>query len=77
LKLSPDNIVLSETVITAKAPEISVKGDTLEFSADSYKITESAVVEDLLKKMPGVEISSDGKITVNGREIKKILVEGE
>ena len=77
LKLLPDNIVLSETVITAKAPEISVKGDTLEFSADSYKITESAVVEDLLKKMPGVEIGSDGKITVNGREIKKILVDGE
>lgn len=77
LSLSPDNILLSETVVTAKAPEISVKGDTLEYNADSYKVTESAVVEDLLKKMPGVEVDSEGNITVNGRSITKILVDGE
>ena len=64
-------------MVTAKAPEIVVRGDTLEYNAASYKVTESAVVEDLLKKMPGVEVDSDGKITVNGREIKKILVDGE
>jgi hypothetical protein len=75
--LENDNILLSETVVTAKAPEIVVKGDTLEYNADSYKVTESAVVEDLLKKMPGVEIDNEGKITVNGKEIKKILVDGE
>jgi len=73
----PSQIALSEIVIAAKAPEIRVKGDTLEFNADSYKVTESAVVEDLLKKMPGVEVDKDGKITVNGREIKKILIDGE
>lgn len=72
-----NNILLSETVVTAKAPEITVKGDTVEYNADSYKVTESAVVEDLLKKMPGVEIDSEGKITVNGKEITKILVDGE
>ena len=75
--LSNDNILLSETVVTAKAPEITLKGDTLEYNADSYKVTESAVVEDLLKKMPGVEVDNEGKITVNGKEIKKILVDGE
>ncbi|MDD4800158.1 MAG: TonB-dependent receptor [Proteiniphilum sp.] len=75
--LTSDNILLSETVVTAKAAEITVRGDTLEYNADSYKVTESAVVEDLLKKMPGVEIDSEGKITVNGKEITKILVDGE
>lgn len=75
--MSDDNILLSETVVTAKAPEIAVKGDTLEYNADSYKVTESAVVEDLLKKMPGVEIDDNGKITVNGREVKRIMVDGE
>ena len=75
--MTTDAILLSETVVTAKAPEISVKGDTIEYNAASYKVTESAVVEDLLKKMPGVEVGTDGKITVNGREIKKILVDGE
>ncbi|MGI6073811.1 MAG: outer membrane beta-barrel protein [Fermentimonas sp.] len=77
IELSTDNILLSEAVVTAKAPEIVVKGDTVEYNADSYKVTESAVIEDLLKKMPGVEIDSQGKITVNGKEIKKILVDGE
>lgn len=77
IEMSSDNILLSETVVTAKAPEIVVRGDTLEFNADSYKLTESAVVEDLLKKMPGVEIDANGKITVNGREVKRIMVDGE
>lgn len=77
ISLSNNNILLSETVVTAKAPEITVRGDTLEYNAGSYKVTESAVVEDLLKKMPGVEIDSNGKITVNGKEITKILVDGE
>jgi len=77
LEMTTDNILLSETVVTAKAPEIVVKGDTLEYNADSYKVTESAVVEDLLKKMPGVEIDSEGNITVNGKSISKILVDGE
>ena len=62
IPMSNDNILLSETVVTAKASEIAVRGDTLEYNADSYKVTESAVVEDLLKKMPGVEIDKDGKI---------------
>ncbi|NLY24927.1 MAG: outer membrane beta-barrel protein [Bacteroidales bacterium] len=77
ISITNDNILLSETVVTAKASEIAVRGDTLEYNADSYKVTESAVVEDLLKKMPGVEIDKDGKITVNGKEITKILVDGE
>lgn len=77
IALENDDIMLSEAIVTAKAPEIVVKGDTLEFNADSYKVTESAVVEDLLKKMPGVEIDNEGKITVNGKQISKILVDGE
>lgn len=77
LLLKNDDILLSDALITAKAPEIVVKGDTVEYNADSYKVTESAVIEDLLKKMPGVEIDKDGKITINGKDIKKILVDGK
>ncbi|WP_165020969.1 outer membrane beta-barrel protein [Dysgonomonas sp. ZJ279] len=75
--LKENSIMLSEAVVTAKAVEMQVKGDTLEYNADSYKVQESAVVEDLLKKMPGVEVSAEGKITVNGKEVKKILVDGK
>lgn len=77
IELSDDHILLSEAVVTAKAPEIVVRGDTMEYNADSYKVTESAVLEDLLKKMPGVEVDSEGQITVNGRVIQKIMVDGE
>ncbi|MDR1743023.1 MAG: outer membrane beta-barrel protein [Dysgonamonadaceae bacterium] len=77
IELTDNSILLSDAVVTAKAPEIVVKGDTVEYNADSYKVTESAVVEDLLKKMPGVDVDTEGKITVNGREVKKILVDGE
>lgn len=77
ISLKDDGILLSDALVTAKAPEIVVKGDTVEYNADSYKVSESAVIEDLLKKMPGVEIDAEGKITVNGREIKKILVDGK
>lgn len=75
--LSADGIMLGEAVVTAKAAEIAIKGDTIEYNADSYKVQPSAVVEDLLKKMPGAEVDSEGKITINGKEIKKILVDGK
>ncbi|MDD4730294.1 MAG: carboxypeptidase-like regulatory domain-containing protein, partial [Dysgonamonadaceae bacterium] len=77
ISMQDDNLLLDEATVTAKAVEIVVRGDTIEYNADSYKVTESAVIEDLLKKMPGVEIDKDGKITVNGRDIKKILVDGK
>ena len=77
ITLRDDNLLLDDAIVTAKAPEIVVRGDTVEYNAASFKVTESAVIEDLLKKMPGVEIDSEGKITINGKEIKKILVDGE
>lgn len=75
--LKEDGITLKEAVVTAQAIEVKVMGDTVEYNADSYKVQESAVVEDLVKKLPGAEVDSDGKITVNGKEIKKILVDGK
>jgi hypothetical protein len=75
--LKEDGITLREAVVTAQAIEVKVMGDTVEYNADSYKVQESAVVEDLVKKLPGAEVDSDGKITVNGKEIKKILVDGK
>lgn len=72
-----DAVLLKEAVVETQAIEIMVKGDTVEYNADSYKVQEAAVVEDLLKRMPGVEIDENGKITVNGKEVKKIMVDGK
>lgn len=77
LALSDGAIMLGEAVVIGKAPEVVVRNDTVEYNADFYKTTEGSVLEDLLKKMPGVEVSSEGKITVNGKEIKKVLIDGK
>ena len=77
LELSDGAIELGEAVVIGKAPEVTVRNDTVEYNADSYKVTEGSVVEDLLKKMPGVEVDSEGKITVNGKEVKKVMVDGK
>ncbi|MDR1202580.1 MAG: TonB-dependent receptor [Tannerellaceae bacterium] len=77
LGLSDGAILLGEAIVVAKAPEMVVRNDTIEYNADSYKVTEGSVLEDLLKKMPGVEVDSEGKITVNGKEVKKVMVDGK
>ncbi|TGY60015.1 TonB-dependent receptor [Parabacteroides distasonis] len=77
LELSDGAIELGEAVVIGKAPEVTVRNDTVEYNADSYKVTEGSVLEDLLKKMPGVEVDGEGKITVNGKEVKKVMVDGK
>ena len=77
LELSDGAIELGEAVVIGKAPEVTVRNDTVEYNADSYKVTEGSVLEDLLKKSPGVEVDSEGKITVNGKEVKKVMVDGK
>ena len=75
--MSTGDIVLAEATVVGKAPEVVVKEDTVEFNADSYKTQPSAVVEDLLKRLPGVEVDENGKITANGKEVTKILLDGK
>ncbi|AUC85528.1 TonB-dependent receptor [Polaribacter sp. ALD11] len=67
---------LDAIVIRSSAP-ITIKKDTVEFNVKSFKTKADANVEDLLKKLPGVEVDAEGKITVNGKEVNKILVNGK
>ncbi len=77
IRVEESSVMLQEaTVIGVKTP-IKVMQDTIEFNADTYKTPPNAVVEDLLKRLPGVEVDSDGKITANGKEITKILIDGK
>lgn len=64
-------------IIIRSTPPITIKKDTLEFNVNSFKTKKDANVEDLLKELPGVEISEEGTITVNGKEVDKILVNGK
>lgn len=76
-RLAEDAIMLNETTVVGIKTPITVKEDTIEFNADSYRTAPNAVVEDLLKRLPGVEVGSDGSITANGQSVKKILVDGK
>ncbi|RBA29440.1 outer membrane beta-barrel protein [Flavobacterium tibetense] len=68
---------LNEVTVATEIPPITIKSDTLEFNATSFKVRPDANVEALLKQLPGVEIDEEGKITVNGKEVKNILVNGK
>ncbi len=77
IKMMESSIMLKEAVVTGVKTEIIAKEDTLEYNAGSYKTQPNAVMEDLLKKLPGVEVDSDGKIKAGGKEVTKILVDGK
>jgi len=68
---------LNEVVIKSEAAPITIKKDTLEFNAASYKVRPDSNVETLLKQLPGFDVDNDGKITVNGREVNQVLVNGK
>ena len=69
--------MLGEAVVTAVRAAVVVKQDTLEFNAGSFHTAPTASVEDLLKKLPGVEVGSDGSITSGGKTVTKILIDGK
>jgi len=77
IELESDAVLLEEAVITAEAPPVTVKEDTVVYAASAYRTAEGAMLEELVKKLPGAEVSEEGKITINGKEIKKIMVDGK
>lgn len=76
-RLAESAIALREATVTGVRTPVKVMQDTVEFNAEAYRTQPNAVVEDLLRRLPGVEVGSDGKITANGKEVKKILVDGK
>lgn len=64
-------------MVEAKATEVVVRGDTIEYNAGSFKTAEGSALEELIKKLPGAEVSADGKITINGKSISQIMVDGK
>ena len=75
--LMPNSVMLQEAVITGTMKQVEVKEDTLIFNADAFKVPEGSVLEELVKKIPGAEVSDDGTIKINGKTVSKILVEGK
>lgn len=82
-KLSLGNVYLtdasqiSSVTVTARRPPVVINGDSIEFNSENFKTVPNAVVEDMLKKMPGIEVDKAGAITVNGKSVTKVYVNGK
>ena len=76
-KMETDQQVLDAASVSATGNPIIIKKDTVEYNASSFKTTENDMLVDLLKKLPGIEVSEDGSITSNGETISKITIEGK
>jgi len=68
---------MSTVTVTARRPPVVINGDSVEFNSENFKTAPNAVVEDLLKKMPGMEVDKSGGITVNGKKVTKVFVNGK
>lgn len=75
--LGSDAIMLEEAVVTAEAPQVSVVEDTLVYNSTAYRTPEGSMLEELVKKLPGAEIDDDGNVKINGKDLKKIMVDGK
>lgn len=76
IDLTSKSKLLEEVIVKSGTP-IKIKGDTTIYTADSFKVRPGANVEELLKKLPGIQVDKDGKITAMGEQVKKVLVDGE
>jgi hypothetical protein len=77
LFLSPQNTLLEQVVVKAEHVPIVIKKDTVEYNADAFKTKPNAVVEDLLKRLPGIEVERDGNIKAQGEDVENVLVDGK
>ena len=77
LLMSTETVMLREAVVTGRAAQVIVRKDTLVFNPDAYRTPEGSPIEELIKRMPGAEVDEDGNITVNGKPVKKILLDGK
>ncbi len=77
INLDPDAIMLKGATVTGQAAKVTLKEDSFVYNASAYRTPEGSVIEELVRKLPGAQVDDDGKITINGKEVKKILIDGK
>ena len=77
IPLEPDAIMLQGATVTAHASKVTLKADTFVYNAAAFRTPEGSVVEELVRRLPGAEVSDDGTVKINGKEVKKFLVDGK
>ena len=76
LKMEADAVMLGEAVVTANVPKMVIKDDTVVYNADAFRVPEGSVIEALVEVLPGAKIDDDGKITINGKNVKRFKMDG-
>lgn len=77
IALTTDAVLLKQATVTAELAEVQVVEDTVVYNAGAYRVPEGSMLEELVKKLPGAEVDESGKITINGKEVKKIMMNGK
>ncbi len=77
MRLGSDAVMLKEATVTAQAMKVTVKEDTFVYNSAAYRTPEGSTIEELVKRLPGAQVDDAGKITINGKEVKKILIDGK
>ena len=77
IALSADAIMMQEAVVVGHVPPVQMSEDTVVFNSAAYRVSEGSALEELVKKLPGAEVSDDGSITINGKTVSKILLDGK
>jgi len=77
IQLAANSILLKEATVRGVQAKVYAKDDTLIYNSSAYSVPEGSVLEELVKKLPGAQVSDEGTITINGKEVKKILMDGK
>ena len=76
IAMEASSVQLDEAVITANLPKMVIRDDTVVYNADAFRVPEGSVIEALVEALPGAKIDDDGKITINGKEVRKFKMDG-
>ena len=77
IRLKTDALLLQEAIVEAQMAQVQVVDDTVVFNAETFRVPEGSMLEELIRKLPGYEVADDGTVTYNGQTVKKILVDGK
>jgi hypothetical protein len=77
LLMESESVMLQEAVVTGRAAQVIVRKDTIVYNPEAFRTPEGSPIEELIKRIPGAEVDEDGNITINGKEVKKILLDGK
>ena len=77
IRMATDAVMLKGATVTGQAKKVVVKNDTFEYNASAYRTPEGSAIEELVKRLPGAQVDDDGKVTINGKEVKKIKIDGK